>query len=65
MGSVVLPVLQGSPNPNSVRTQYHDTFGLTAPLVGALALALALGLWLPGPLLALLNKAALLVEGRP
>ena len=65
MGSVVLPVLQGNPNPNTVRTQYHDTFGLTAPLVAALTLALVLGLWLPGPLLSLLTKAALLVEGRP
>jgi hydrogenase-4 component F len=65
MGSVVLPVLQGSPNPTSVRTQYRDTAGLTAPLAMALALALVLGLWLPGPLATLLNKAALLVEGRP
>ncbi len=65
MGSVVLPVLQGTPNPAAVRTHYEDTFGLTAPLVGALVLALALGLWLPGPLMTLLSKAALLVEGRP
>jgi len=65
MGSVVLPVLQGNPNPNTVRTHYHDTAGLTAPLVGALVLALALGLWLPGPLYSLLAKAALLVEGHP
>ena len=64
MGSVVLPVLQGNPNPASVRTHYEDTFGLTAPLIAALALALGLGLWLPGPLLSLLTRAALLVEGK-
>jgi len=65
MGSVILPVLQGNPNPSSVRTHYEDTFGLTAPLVLALALALILGTWLPGPLQALLTRAALLVEGQP
>jgi len=65
MGSVILPVLQGNPNPASVRTHYEDTFGLTAPLVLALALALVLGTWLPGPLQTLLSRAALLVEGQP
>lgn len=65
MGSVILPVLQGNPNPASVRTHYEDTFGLTAPLVLALALALILGTWLPGPLQSLLARAALLVEGQP
>ncbi|BDU71637.1 proton-conducting transporter transmembrane domain-containing protein [Mesoterricola silvestris] len=64
MGSVILPVLQGNPNPPSVRTHYEDTFGLTFPLVLALALALILGTWLPGPLHSLLTKAALLVEGQ-
>lgn len=63
MGAVVLPVLQGNPNPDSVRTQYRDTFGLTAPLIAALALALLLGVCLPGPLQALLTRAAHLVEG--
>jgi len=65
MGSVVLPVLQGNPNPTSVRTHYHDTFGLTAPLIGALALAAFIGLWIPAPLQTLLTQAALLVEGKP
>jgi hydrogenase-4 component F len=65
MGSVILPVLQGNPNPTAVRTQYHDTAGTTGPLLGALALALVLGLWIPGPLFSLLTRAALLVEGHP
>jgi hydrogenase-4 component F len=64
LGSVILPVLQGDPNPTAVRTQYRDTFGLTAPLIAGLGLALVLGLWLPGPLRSLLTQAALLVEGR-
>jgi len=62
MGSVILPVLQGDPDP-AVRTQYRDTFGLTAPMAGALLLALVLGLWVPGPLLGLLTRAAAIAEG--
>ncbi len=65
MGSVILPVLQGDPDPAAVRTRYQDTVGLTAPIAGALLLALVLGLWVPGPLLNLLTRAAALAEGRP
>ena len=65
LGSTILPVLQGTPNPRTIRTHYHDTFGLTAPLVLALGLALVLGVWLPAPLGSLLSRAAALAEGRP
>jgi len=65
MGSTILPVLQGTPNPSRVRSQHHDTPGTTGPVLAALLLALALGLWLPSPMAGLLNRAAALVEGRP
>jgi hydrogenase-4 component F len=65
MGSVVLPVLQGVPHRKRIRTPHHDTFGTTAPVAAALLLALALGVWLPGPLNQLLTRAASLAEGHP
>lgn len=65
MGSVVLPVLQGVPRRDRVRTSYKDTFGTTAPIAAALLLALALGVALPGPVDRLLARAACLVEGQP
>jgi hydrogenase-4 component F len=65
MGSTILPVLQGRPKAERARTRFRDTPGLTAPLWGALLLALLLGVWVPRPLDSLLTRAASLVEGRP
>ena len=65
MSDTVTQVVFGQPNPNRVRTPYRDTFATTAPLVAALLLAVALGIWLPRPLDNLITNAAAQVEGRP
>ena len=65
MSDTVLQVVFGHPSHRRTRTPYHDTFATTAPMAGALLLALVLGLWLPAPAAAMLRGAANLVEGRP
>jgi hydrogenase-4 component F len=63
MSETVLKAVFGTPSTHRVRTPYRDTFATTAPLVAALALALAMGLWLPRPLRAMLDGATHWVEG--
>ncbi|HEX9008939.1 MAG TPA: proton-conducting transporter membrane subunit [Holophagaceae bacterium] len=63
MSDTVVKVVFGTPSPQRVRTPYRDTPATTAPLVAALGLALLLGLWLPGPLRAMLDGAAATVAG--
>jgi len=65
MGSTVLGVSQGEPSAGALRTPYRDDLAKTAPLVGALALVLLLGLWLPAPLERLLREAAAALEAGP
>ncbi len=65
MSDTVLQVIFGTPNPKRIRTPYRDTLATTAPLVIALALSLAMGLWLPRPLDSMLTNAAAFAEGRP
>jgi hydrogenase-4 component F len=65
MSETVLQVVFGQPNPSRVRTLYRDTFSTTAPLVTALLVTVALGVWLPRPLDRMLRSAASLVEARP
>jgi len=65
MSDTVLQVVFGHPSHRRTRTPYHDTFATTAPMVGALLLAAAMGLWLPAGADAMLRSAASLVEGRP
>ena len=64
MSDTVLQVVFGTPSPQRVRTPYKDTAATTAPLIVALGLALGLGLWLPGPLRAMLDGATATVEGQ-
>jgi len=64
MGTTVLPALQGAPSRRRARTPYGDTVATTAPILAALLLALVLGLWLPKPAAALLERATILAEGR-
>lgn len=64
MGSTLLPALQGQPRRDRTRTPFRDTFSTTAPVAGALLLALLLGLWMPRPVDLLLKRAASMVEGR-
>ena len=63
MSETVLQVVFGTPSPHRVRTPYKDTPATTAPLIVALGLAGILGLWLPGPLRILLERAAASVDG--
>lgn len=65
MGDTVVQVVFGTPPTDRVRTPYRDTAATTLPLVLALLLAAALGLWLPGPAGVMLRSAAHLVEGQP
>jgi hydrogenase-4 component F len=65
MGDTVVQVVFGTPPADRVRTPYRDTAATTLPLVLALLLTAALGLWLPDPVGAMLRSAAHLVEGQP
>jgi hydrogenase-4 component F len=62
MGSTVLAVVQGEPSARGEATPYRDGWLGVAPIAVLLALVLALGLWIPAPLLALLREAAAAVE---
>jgi hydrogenase-4 component F len=63
MSDTVLQVVFGTPSHERVRTPYKDTAATTAPLIVSLALALVLGLWLPRPLQAMLDRAASQLQG--
>jgi hydrogenase-4 component F len=65
MGSTVLAVVQGAPPERTGATPYRDGWLGVAPIAVLLALVLALGLWIPAPILALLRAAAAAVEGAP
>ncbi len=65
MGSTVLSAVQGRPGTASAGTPYKDDLARTAPILVAAALVLLLGLWLPGPLVSLLEKASVGLEARP
>jgi hydrogenase-4 component F len=62
MGSTVLAVAQGEPPSRSESTPYRDGWLGVTPIAVLLALVLALGLWIPAPLLSLLRDAAAVVE---
>jgi hydrogenase-4 component F len=63
MGSTVLSVVQGAPPEGLERPAFRDTPLTAAPPLLLLALVLALGLWWPGPLRALVEQAASLAGG--
>ncbi|MBI4912427.1 MAG: hydrogenase [Acidobacteria bacterium] len=65
MSDTVLQVVFGTPSHERVRTPYKDTIATTAPLVGALVLALVMGLWLPRPLQEMLDGATRFLGGLP
>ncbi|HJU84582.1 MAG TPA: proton-conducting transporter membrane subunit [Holophagaceae bacterium] len=65
MSDTVLQVVFGVPSPSRVRTPYRDTFATTAPIIGAMGLALILGLWLPRPLWNAIQGATAYLEGTP
>src|SRR5262249_20825737 len=62
MGSTVLAVVQGDPPERAQGTRYRDRWLGVAPIAVLLALVLALGLWIPAPVLELLRGAAASLE---
>jgi len=58
MGGTSLAALQGRPSPGARSSPYRDSFTTAAPAIVLLAAVLVLGLYLPGPLRALLEAAA-------
>jgi hydrogenase-4 component F len=65
MSDTVLQVVFGVPSHSRERTPYKDTFATTAPIIGAMGLALLLGLWLPRPLWDAIQGATAYLEGAP
>ncbi len=65
MGATVLAVVQGEPPERARATPYRDGGLGIAPIAVLLALVLALGLWIPAPLSALLHDAARVIEAAP
>ena len=65
MGSTVLAVVQGDPPESAQTTRYRDRWLGVAPIAVLLGLVLALGLWIPEPVLALLRGAAASLEFAP
>jgi hydrogenase-4 component F len=65
MGSTVLAVVQGEPPEEGAERRFGDTALTVAPIIVLLALVLMLGVYIPGPLDALLHDAAALVEVQP
>ncbi len=62
MSFTVLPVVFGDPPAKRQRTKYKDTVLLIAPSMTLLILLAIIGIWLPAPLLDILNSAAALLE---
>lgn len=64
MGSTVLKVTQGHAPPEAGDRSYRDGFLTVAPIGALLALVLALGLYIPAPLGAMLDAAVRFLEGQ-
>ena len=64
MGSTVLSVVQGSPAGAS-DTGFRDSFWKTIPMLAAFILVLLMGLWIPRPLFAFIENAALALQEMP
>jgi hydrogenase-4 component F len=65
MGQTVLKVVQGRPSAHSRETGYRDEFLTSLPILVFFGLVLLLGLYVPGPLNALLTDAVQYLEMRP
>ncbi len=58
MGNTVLAVCQGEPSNEAKATDFHDTFFLTLSPLVLMGIVLLLGLYIPGPLMKLIQGAA-------
>jgi hydrogenase-4 component F len=63
MGATVLGIVQGTPPEGMEHPALGDTLLSAAPPLVLLGAVLLLGLWVPAPLRALIDEAALLVRG--
>lgn len=64
MGATVLSVVQGDPSPEA-DTGFRDNFWNAVPMFAALLLIVILGIWIPRPLYAFIEKAARLLQVTP
>ncbi len=64
MGATVLKVVQGEPPPAAPAGTHREHLLTVGPIVGLLALALLLGVYIPAPLRALLDDATAFLEVR-
>jgi hydrogenase-4 component F len=65
MGATVLKVVQGDPPPQTSKSAYRDGWLTAAPMVILMAIILVIGLYLPAPLVDMLNDAVRFLEGQP
>jgi hydrogenase-4 component F len=65
MGRTVLTIVQGRPAAAARRTTYKDGWLTVAPVLVSFAAVLLLGIYIPGPLNALLRDAVRFLEVRP
>lgn len=65
MGATVLQVVQGQPPARVRQNVYRDGWLTVAPIVLFMVLVLVLGLYIPEPLIALVNDAVRYMEVRP
>ncbi len=64
MGATVLKVVQGKAPASVQNTPYHDGFLTAGPVVMLMGMVLLIGLYIPAPLVELLNDAVCFLEGR-
>ncbi|NTV51010.1 MAG: hydrogenase [Geobacteraceae bacterium] len=62
MAMTVLPMVMGEAPVDSETTSYRDTVGTVGPPLILLLLVFLLGIWMPAPLMTLLQDAAALLE---
>jgi len=65
MALTVLPMIMGATPAESEETSYRDSIWTVGPPLALLLLAVLLGIWIPAPLMAILNDAAALLEVHP
>lgn len=65
MALTVLPMVMGEAPDDCEATNYRDTLLTVGPPLGLLLLVFLLGVWIPAPLMSLLNEASLLLEVHP
>ncbi len=64
-GSTVVSMVFGKPSAAADNTDFHDTVGTSWPIVAFGLLVLLLGVYMPPPLLAMLNDAVAYLQANP